>query len=261
LDAAFALLLPLIAGYLYIRDSTVLRYKAAREDGHRLYFRIAFYGTVLFCVSLAMMSLGYVLVRHYEWFERCWALLLAGVKPLMKVQDQAAGQLALFLICLFSVALGWASPRIINRLMKRTIERALFDAVADNDLEKLLVEALHGVKTISVTLSSNKIYVGAVLTTPEPRSDRRSIAMLPYMSGYRRDDGKVMFTTFYDQVYATAEEGNKDEFRLVVPLEKIVTVSFFDVAVYARFNALTPEHSAVRRLRRSPNAADTNRHH
>lgn len=73
----------------------------------------------------------------------------------------------------------------------------------------------------------------------EPRTERRAIALQPLMSGYRNDRGKVTFTTFYDtQIAQAPNEADKGEFRLVLPVDKMLSISFFDVETYARFNAV-----------------------
>lgn len=51
-------------------------------------------------------------------------------------------------------------------------------------------------------------------------------ALQPLMSGYRNDRGKVTFTTFYDtQIAQAPNEANKGEFRLVLPVDKILSMS------------------------------------
>ena len=52
MDAALIVVLPLVGGYIFASRWIVTKYVVDREDGHRLYFRAAFYGVFLFAVAL-----------------------------------------------------------------------------------------------------------------------------------------------------------------------------------------------------------------
>jgi hypothetical protein len=241
LEAAFALLLPLVAGYLYVSNCNRLKYKASRDGEHRLYFRVAYYGLLLFLLASALLWCLYSLLSDVQEFQEARARAIALIKPLLKEPDKAESQIGFFLICVVSVVLGRCFPYLDNVLPRGSVEQAVTDAASQDDLEMLLVAAAVQYKTISVTTSSNKVYVGLVLQTGEPRTDRRVIALLPFMSGYRTELGKVIFTTFYDEIYEErAKERDDDEsndFRLILPIDKVLSVSFFDVKVYEAFNA------------------------
>lgn len=240
MDAAFALLLPLVGGYLFIKGSTFLKYKVAREDGHRLYFRVAYHGVCLFLASLAILGLLYLPVHEMAWFGAVESFLAAALQPLLKSPEQASGMLGFLVVCLFSVFLGRASPLLVNKIFRRTTEDALWEAAAENELEEFLLEALLQAKSVAITMTNHKVYVGLVLSTPEPRTERRMIALLPLMSGYREAEGKVNFTTFYDQIYAGREDSDNGDFKLVLPIDKMMSLAFFDVTVYAAFSEVEP---------------------
>lgn len=251
MEAAFALLLPLIAGYLYVSGSKRVKYKYSREEGHRLYFRIAFYGVCLFIASAVLAALLNWWVSHYCWYRSTQAFAIEMIRPILKEPDKASSQLAFFVICVLTMALGLLAAFVSNRVFVGKTRDALLEAAAENDLEQLLLVAHIEEKPISITLTSSKVYVGYVLHTPEPRSDRRVVALLPYMSGYRKKTGKVVFTTFYDEIYAERAKERDDEesndFRLILPIDKFMSVSFFDVQTYAVFNAAASTSAPVHR--------------
>lgn len=252
MEVAFALALPLVAGYLYVSGCDQLRYRQVREDGHRLYFRIAYFGLLLFIVSALVLGTAYWLLGARPWIQEAWDQTVIYVRPLLKEPDKAPAQLAFFLICVATVGLGRCLPRLENWLLKRWKFKFLLVAAEQDDLELFLLEAAFEYKSISVTTSSSKVYVGLVLQTGEPNTSRRVITLLPYMSGYRTETGKVIFTTFYDEVYAQREEDDAEfapaeDFRLVLPIDKMVSVSFFDLKVYETFNSTVPP-SKPRRL-------------
>lgn len=242
------MLLPLVGGYLYIRGVTTLRYKIAREDGHRLYFRVAYHGVFLFITSLAILGVAYWQLHSCRWFVSVQDFLASVLRPLLKNPDQANGQLGFLLICLFSVFLGRVSPFSVNRVFAAKAEDALWDAASENELEEFLLDALAQAKSIAVTLTTGKVYVGFVLTTPEPRTERRVIALLPLMSGYREDDGRVIFTTYYDQFYGGDASG-EDDFKLILPVDKMISLGYFDVAVYAKFSEANSSATTPRRVK------------
>ena len=69
------------------------------------------------------------------------------------------------------------------------------------------------------------------------------------MSGFREEEGKVTFTTFYDQFYRDENVSDKDDFKLVLPIDKMTSLSFFDVAVYAKFNVANTSQGSYRRVK------------
>ncbi len=60
------------------------------------------------------------------------------------------------------------------------------------------------------------------------------------MSGYRsKDDGEIQLTTFYDDILERFRE-DRDRLRsyeIVVPMDKIVSASGFDLDAYVEFQA------------------------
>ena len=238
MEAAIALLLPLIGGNLFVRGYNGIRYKAAREDGHRFYFRVAYHGVLLFVFSAVVVMLLDRLLSGQAWFIWIRDVFTDRIPGLLKEPGNAASHLGFLMACTLSVALGRLTPVLLNLALTVRNEQALWEAAAENELEEFLLDALAQVKSIAVTLTTGKVYVGNVLTTPEPRTERKVIALLPLMSGFRDDDGgKVVFTTFYDQFYPDGDVHASDDFRLILPVDKMASLSFFDVQVYARFNA------------------------
>lgn len=247
MEPGFALLLPLVGGYLYVVGYSATKYLIAREEGHRLYFRVAYHGVCLFLCALALFGgVGWGL-SQFQWFASAHEKLVALVAPLLKSRDHASAQVAFVIVCFGSVFLGRLAPVVLNRLRKNSIDDAVWKAAQENELEEFLLEAVALLRTVSITLTAGKVYVGIVLTTPEPKTDRRVITLLPYMSGYREEKGQVVFTTFYDQFYQEPTDADAERFRLVLPLDKMQSISYFDMEIYERFNSPRVEPRRVRR--------------
>lgn len=239
MDAVFALILPLVGGFFIVREATFIKYQAAREDGHRLYFRITYYGFWLFLSSLLILgglrsALSAAELPLYADFED---VVLDELIPLMKEGQQSAARVGFVAVCAFAMLLGRFSPRILNRLTKKSSLQALLDATSQNELEGLLIDAVATAKSVLVTLTTGKAYVGFVLSNAEPRAERRVIALLPLASGYRSDKSELVLTTFYDQIYSQNDAADNGDFRLVLSVDKIVSTAFFDFEIYEKFNA------------------------
>lgn len=247
MEPAFALLLPLVGGYLYVVGYAATKYLVAREEGNRLYFRVAYHGVCLFLSSLILFGGAAWLLSHFEWFKALHAKVVEAISPLLKSRDSASAQVAFLVVCLGSVLLGRLAPFLFNKIRKGSIQDALWKAAAENELEEFLLEALAELRTISITLGSGKVYVGIALITAEPKADRRVISLLPYMSGHREATGRVVFTTFYDQFYQGPADGNAERFKLILPLDKMQSISFFDMEVYEKFN---PPKTEARRVQK-----------
>lgn len=101
---------------------------------------------------------------------------------------------------LLAFALGATLWYPLNWFCKR--ENAI-DRVIEEDrvaFELLLKKAQDQDKTVSVTMSNGKIYVGFVIHLFNPAFPTRSIQILPTKSGYRDEITKeARFTTFYLQ--------------------------------------------------------------
>lgn len=253
MDASLAILLALVAGYCYVTKCPKLQYKQARDTGHRLYFRIAYNGFLLYLLSAVVaVSIALLVMPNPDLLDSLLPHMQRIGEPFRDVYEPHFADAKLVMVGVQSVALGILLPRIEGWMFRGGREQAVVDAAKDDDLERLLLEAAIQYKSIAITTTSAKVYVGVVLETPEPKADRKFIALLPLMSGYRNDLGKVTFTTFYDQLYAERSDveigSESDDFRLLVPIDKLMSASFFDVTVYATFNA-EPATKTTRRVK------------
>lgn len=117
----------------------------------------------------------------------------------------------------------------------------------NNDFEQLVLEAFIREIPILVTMSTGKVYIGMILSEPNPSLERKSLKLLPYASGYRSSEGELKITTKYDKFYELDLSGNEyevtspDDFQKVIKAEDICTVGLFDFNLYLRFNGKPSE--------------------
>jgi hypothetical protein len=240
MDVALLLLWPIIGGYYLARHWNFSRFRLAREDGHRLYFRAALYGTILFIAAYLARIVALAVSTFYSDIE---ALLAQQVVPMLKPDPDTSGAnvFAIALTSFYALALGVCCGKPLNFFFRQ--DRFLEKAVQDNDFERLIHTAAGKESPISVTVENHKVYVGYVAKTTDPSQERKMLGVLPVMSGYRHDDGEVEFTTFYSDVYEEIYKGEGgqlphlviEDFEIVIPVDKIHSVNMFDIVAYEQF--------------------------
>lgn len=233
------LLLPLVGGYIFANNCNATRFKAAREEGHRLYFRAAYYGVFLFLiVTIARLLVVWLWPEYREW-ERT---VLPTIQPMLKDSKEDSAVVVLLALC--AMLLGGISGPILNATVFGE-SRWLKAAIKEDEFEALLHRALARAMPIALTMENRKVYVGFVSKTFEPKMSRKNFRILPLMSGYRTDTGKMIFTTFYDEAYARAGVVNGsnsrltlEDFEILFPTDKVHSAGLFDVPTYTEFQRI-----------------------
>ena len=140
-------------------------------------------------------------------------------------------------------AIGLAIAAIGNLLWSK--DRAL-DLVVNNHggrLRILLHDANRTDRPVMLSLQNRKMYVGAV-AVPPPLRDPSQVVIFPTASGFRHSETlEVDWTTDYGNVYLemmAAEERGEElatelkHFQLVIPLDQIVSATYFDRDIWDR---------------------------
>lgn len=236
MDTALLVVLPVVGGYIFASRWTVTKFVVDREDGHRLYFRAAFYGVFLFTVALLIRIILISYVDGYDAFEKSIAQLYRGT---LKEPDNHH-QLDALTTSLFALTLG-ASFWVPFRWLPQRWLRYLYErAIRHDEIESLIAEAARRVVPVSITMENNKVYVGLVVETPDPRQHRKFLTVLPLMSGFRDSAaGRITFTTYYNRIYrklpTLSTEIRVRDFRVALPMDKLQSLNMFDVVVYEEF--------------------------
>lgn len=241
MDVALLLILPLVGGYYFANWARFSRYRSSREEGHRLYFRAAFYATFLFVAAIVLR----VLLLEWEWYRHREADVSIWVLALVK-EPGKGHQFPLAVVSFYAMLLGPIGAWIINRFMseKYWLERA----VKFNDFERVVLSATERRLPICVTMGNNKVYVGFVVTTVDPTRDRKSLGILPIVSGYRSATGKITFTTDYSVIYGKAPHPDARlakplqhlrpaDFEIALPADRVQSCNIFDFRAYEEFTS------------------------
>ncbi len=268
MDITALLILPLVGGYIFSRTCNAIRFRTVREDGHRLYFRAAFYGAFLFAATaLIRLYLVAKFPAYREWENE----LREVIQPALK-ESKGPDTWVISVICIGSLVLGAVFWVPLNMLFFwRSVW--LLQAVEEDEFESLLHRALSRASPVAFTMENKKVYVGFVVKTYEPNMLRKTIRLLPLMSGFRNESGKIEFTTFYDEAYRTVgiaslgdgetlaedavnhvveqdSEGETNlsltDFEIVLPIDRVHSAGLFDINAYRHFQLLaarprTPE--------------------
>jgi len=181
-------LLGLVAGFNFIKEWEATRYRLAREDGHKLYFRAAFWGLVV-CVVTSLFFFGLLHFIPDSWRG-----------PFNYLLDDTAS--FVIQVLLTSPFFAFLIAKLFNKFTNEY--EYYLDALQENEFEWLLVNAMETNFMVMITLEDGKVYVGWVYRVSDPAKDpRKYFSIIPVVTGFRDDKQKVYFTTFYDQLYVS----------------------------------------------------------
>jgi hypothetical protein len=222
------LLLPLLGGYVFLRQWNHTRFSSRRYSGERLLFHAALAG-IVFLIGAFLITR--ILI---------WSLPGVGVWWRSTVPFAYSGSaFGAFLLGAFLwFPLNWFSAS------EETAADKVVEETGDY-LETLLVRAIRRTKPVSVTLKSGKAYIGFVTGNFNPSFDRRFISLLPLQSGFRNEQHALVINTDYARVYERINEEGRPEpeldelmkdFIIVLPVGEIQSVNIFDRDAYRLFN-------------------------
>lgn len=242
MDIALWAVGPLLSGYIFSVLFPPSASYAAREDGHKLYFRSTFYGIFLFLCSILILSIS---LRFFpvstSWVVEFILYLSEPFSNFLKNKNETANLILLNIICLnTAVILGLLSNS--NKRFKLLI---LDNVIKSDDIEVVITRAVRRGKPISLSMQSGKIYVGFVAATIDPKEKRKDIRILPLLSGYRRQDTmQFEFTTNYHKIYEVKDlklpHLELKDFEIVFPLSEIQSINLFDIRAYNIFRSENP---------------------
>lgn len=252
------LLLALLGGYCYLVTRYRHRYTFLRQSSYHLFFRSALWG-LGFLVAARLTV--YLIIEAVPAASAWWDMLEAGLVPTRFRPFAGTAVLAL--------AYGWVLGRVLNYVrdehnksvpeeQRPVVGSEVYESyraidAEGSELERLVTRAFRYEHLLSVTLTTDKYYIGFMANTPEPSRDYRYLKLLPASSGYRDPETKEMReTTAYLEVRQAIEEEaarreageevpgdpvdlDPEDYAVIIPVDKIVSLNIFDPEVYRRF--------------------------
>lgn len=247
MDTVLLFALPLVGGLIFCSTWNFTRWRVAREDGHRLYFRAILFGALLFAiVAWAQPKVE----SYFPQYSAAVSLVKDFIKPLAKDKDSASAVADLTVICFLAMVTGWPLAFLLNGIFWK--DYWLRCAIKKDELEAFLLDAADRQISIAVTMDDRKVYVGYVVAGFDPAIGRKCLQLLPLMSGHRDPiSNKVNFTTFYTALYGGNKPSNEianlpeplghltaNDFITVLPIDRIGSYRLFDARAYQEFQKL-----------------------
>lgn len=221
------LILPLVGGYYILSRSNHFKYTQQRLDRQRLVFDSIAMGVLLLAICFLFKIVSYSVFPNFTRLIRSVIPLDAPFSGLMVSTFPLA--------VLFSEVGNWILFKDRTKKIRLAINKV------GDELELICSSSLNENKLVKITLDSGKVYVAWVKELPIP-SVSRYLRVIPVFSGYRDPFNELVFTTHYLNVYAEyVKEGqiqdiNELDVDLVIPMDKISSLSYFDLDMYERFN-------------------------
>lgn len=216
------LLVPALAGYLFLRWFNGTRYALPRETGYHVVFQSAIAGVVLFFAARLMVVLADKLAPTIgEW----WGAIIP-----LDYSGTAAGTFVLALLL----------PLVLNRLPRfhRSDARQRAAEGAGDQVSLIIDQAMTQSSFVELSLSSSKSYVGWPIQGTFGHRDSGDVALLLIASGYRDESTRELVMTTN---YAPAIKGRPDlpleELVVAFPMRDVVSARLFDQELYAWFKA------------------------
>ena len=180
--------------------------------------------------SFWLRCLAHIKVVRWNVPSRClaWSYRLRAWRRLLTITS----------ICGCSVSLASRSAEEQRKEIRK--QDAILNIIID------AAEQLHPVK---ISLKSRKVYIGLIQAEQFERPDLDDVTTIPFYSGHRdKDTLNIIFDSNYIKAYekhygeifsndSTNSLSPKDmqkleEFRIVIRLSEIESISFFDLAYY-----------------------------
>jgi hypothetical protein len=224
------------------RAAALIKSRRGRGDGSGRRFSAV--AAILFALALGLRWLLGCIWSVYPTFE---AELSGYIKPLLKEEvgvrlEEQTRRAEWVVTAIYSLVLGVLSGALLNVFTPRrwALERSVsaFDA--------LLLRAQAEDLPVSLTLSTGKVYIGIIVSTPDPTREPVVISLVPMFSGFRDSEGQMTLTTDYETVYSNLRLGRAaqlglpadwmSQFQLTLRTDEVVTATIFSPVVYADFN-------------------------
>ncbi|MHC5309645.1 hypothetical protein ACYSNM_06180 [Myroides sp. LJL116] len=238
------IILPLLAGYIFLFTFNLTKFYNIRVDRQRLIFN-----SLICTVFLSFFSFLFdFYILKSETFFGLPNPLLQCRTYLSKLIDQIVGSQNLtfgFKQSILILLLSFPLAKILNLVFSRKFAFDYTIRKFGSQLDRLfwfsLMELRDEDKLLMITTKSNKVYIGYVNKISEPLSESY-IRIIPNFSGYRdKEKLTIDITTKYTDVIKDYLQKNKkkeidDKLGIIIPASEILIVSKFDAEIFGRFN-------------------------
>jgi len=238
------IILPLLAGYLFLITFNITRFYHQRIEKQRLIFNSL---VAAFLIAVIGYVFDYFVLKsaYFISYRTTASNLITEITKL-----KVPGLKHSILFFLISYPLGF----FLNLIFWRKFSFAYTVEKWGNQIERLFWFSLNQKqdenKLLMLTTKSNKVYIGYVSKISEPIGETY-ITIIPNFSGYRNKENlKLEITTNYTDVierYVLEDRASEvDKLGIILPVSEILIVSKFDIEIFGRFNENTIEEDTVK---------------
>lgn len=236
-------------------------YQLHRYDGQLLYLKVAAHGTMSVVFVLALAVIMKFLFPDFHPIA-----IVSEILNVKKTIDNNKVETWLALISIASIIFSllwvfivWSKNVILGFFCEKQHHEDIFHAkklrilrktISNSTLDSMLLDAMESSpkKSILVTLSSRKVYVGIVNGIQEPTESEAPnsyISIFPIMSGYRdKDTLSITFTNSYPSEVSVSSAATADSKKIhkvanmdiLIKSDEISHLSWFDFAVFDEVN-------------------------
>lgn len=236
-ETATLILVVLSGGFYFTENFLPVKYRSARENGHRLYFRVLFWSTILALSASLILFVGLAALLYlkldYLSFSKLWLEYSRFFEGSARIG-----------VAISTIPLAWVASHGFNLLLyyKEGKINLLKRIVGDRKFEELTLHALLSTKPLLVTLDTGKVYVGLVTRAPDLLEPKEHFSIMLLKSGYRDPSThRVHLTTSYSDIIREIRDGEKSnfshlsqiDFEIVLQTNHIVSACIFDFNVHA----------------------------
>lgn len=214
------LLVPALAGYLFLNWFNGTRYSLPRETGYHVVFRAAIAGVFLFFIARLCVLIANALIPQ---IGESW-------KTVVPLDYSGTAAATIVLAALLPLALN-QFPRYDR------FEAQQKAAVAAGDQISLIIDqAILQGRFVEISLASGKSYVGSPIQGTFGHRDDGDVAIIPVASGYRHSETRALIiTTNYAPAINDLVDRNLEILKVAFPMRDIVSARLFDRELYVSF--------------------------
>ncbi len=253
------IILPLLAGYLFLITFNLTRYYHQRIEKQRLIYNALVFAFVLativylldyfvFQSTSTFSFLGFENQSLFNYRHRIGRFIddLIGLENVPGLKHS-----------IFIFLSAYPLAKILNLFISGqfafdyTIRR--WGSQLDRIIYLSLTEKNKEDKLLLITLKSYKVYIGFISKLSEPIGESH-ITVIPNFSGYRNKDNLTLqITTNYTEVIRKyIQKGRADQIDdklgIVIPTNEILSISRFENELFGHFGGLQPKKPMVNAL-------------
>lgn len=243
----------LSCGFIFTNMHLPARTRQKKSTGWDSYFHVAawgfcfiFAGGIVYAFLFLILELiAFVanLPRYFIDYDKIDLTSILSNTEFLDVGLDSA------IVAAISILLSFLSGVVSKKRMSNPEQRkkVIQKLVKSDSIEKIIFDSMDKKMLVLISLSSRKVYVGMVESTRVERGDSENITIIPFISGYRDSDTLIFkvshdYITHYreNKISANSSPLSISDFRIVLPVCNIESISLFDPDTYQNFERRTP---------------------